>query len=279
MDITRLDRRWIFLLIGVVTVVFFKIPITLKMSISKPTRGYYEAIESVPAGATVHISADYGPSTAAEIYPMHVETLRSLLRRNVKVISTALFPEGVMMIDRASQEVLDDLRKEGITKVYGRDYVNLGYKAGNEVVMAKMGASIPETFPSDVKGTPVSQLEVMREINDYRNIALLIDFSSGSPGIRQWLQQIQMRYKVRVVAGVTAVMAPDLYSFYQTGQIEGFLGGLVGAAEYEALVHRPGRAIAAMNIQSLNHFLIVALVLIGNFAFLAQRKKKRSGSK
>jgi hypothetical protein len=276
MNLAQLDRRWVFLLIGLVTVVFFKVRIAMKMTVSNQAQGFYNAIESIPAGSTVHISADYGPSTAAENYPMHRETVRRLLRRNVKVMCTALFPEGVMMNDRALEEVTEELRREGIVKQYGRDFVNLGYKAGQEVVMAKMGTSIPETFPSDTFRTPVNQLEVMRGIRNYRDIALLISFSSGVPGIRQWLQQIQMRYKVRVIGGVTAVMAPDLYSFFQTGQLEGFLGGLVGAAEYETLLYRPGTATAAMNIQSLNHFLIVALVIFGNAVYLVQRKQRRS---
>jgi hypothetical protein len=279
MDISRLDRRWIFLLIGLVTVVLFKVPIEPKMTISKPTQGYYDAIESIPAGATIHISADYGPSTIAEIYPMHVATLRRLFERDVKVICTAIWPEGLLMTDRAFREVVESLHEEGIVKEHGRDYVNLGFKAGNEVVMAKLGTSFPETFPSDAKGTAVNEIDVMRGIENYDDIALLISLSSGVPGVRQWLQQIQMRYNVRVIGGVTAVMAPDLYSFHQTGQLEGFLGGMVGAAEYEALLRRPGSAIAGMNIQSLNHFLIVALVFLGNLALLIQKKKKQTRSR
>ena len=107
-------------------------------------------------------------------------------------------------------------------------------------------------------------------------IALLCNLSAGAPGARQWLQQVQTRYGVRMIAGVTAVMAPDLYSFFQSKQMEGFLGGLVGAAEYEYLLDKPGLAMSGMNVQSIAHFLILGFVVVGNFIYFRERRRQRT---
>ncbi|WP_353805360.1 class II fructose-bisphosphate aldolase, partial [Acinetobacter baumannii] len=44
-------------------------------------------------------------------------------------------------------------------KTLGVDYVNLGYQAGNELVMSRMGLSIPGTYPVDQRGVPVEEIQ------------------------------------------------------------------------------------------------------------------------
>jgi hypothetical protein len=55
--------------------------------------------------------------------------------------------------------------------------------------------------------------------------------------------------------------------------VEGFLGGLVGAAEYEYLLKRPGFGMAGMNVQSITHYLILLFILIGNVLYIRERMK------
>ena len=59
----------------------------------------------------------------------------------------------------------------------------------------------------------------------------------------------------------------------------GLLGGMKGAAEYEILMGYEGSAFRGMDIQSLVHFLIIGMVLLGNIGFfLSGRHKRRIGS-
>ena len=73
--------------------------------------------------------------------------------------------------------------------------------------------------------------------------------------------------------GVTAVMAPKLYSFVESGQMTGLLGGMRGAAEYEALAGHPDLAVLGMNAQSLVHILVIVLIILGNIAFFTSRRQ------
>jgi len=74
-----------------------------------------------------------------------------------------------------------------------------------------------------------------------------------------------------MAAGTTAVIAPDLYPFYQSGQMIGFLGGLRGAADYEKLLKFPDRGERGMLAQSATHIIIILLVLGANVHMFARR--------
>ncbi len=273
--ILNLDRRWIFLGIGIIALVFYLVPITLPIKASPHTRAFHRAIEELHPGDIVHMTVDYSPGGMPELYPMHRAVLRRLFEKDVRVIASSLWPEGPPITNQAFEEATATLEEQGSTKTYGEDYVNLGYKAGLDVVMTRLGTSFKATYPSDNYGTKVEEIPLMQGVENFDDIELMINFSVGAPGIRQWIQQVQMRYKVKIICGATGVMSPDLYSFYQSEQIAGFLGGLVGAAEYEKLVQHPGDAMAGMTIQSFVHLFIILLVIIGNLAYFAGSTRER----
>lgn len=267
----RLDRRWIFLSVGAVALLFTVIDLRLPMKVSQQAQGVYDAIEGLPAGSRVHLSIDYGPGSEAELWPQHIAVLRRLFLKDCKVICSTLWSDGPVMIERGFDFIAAQLEKEGVKKTRGVDYVNLGYKAGDRVAIAKIGSSFKDTFPIDYTGNRTAQLPIMQGWDNYSSIDLLITIAVGDPGAAEWIQQVQSRYNVPMVAGVTAVLAPQLYSFYQSRNLLGFLGGLAGAAEYEMLVQRPGIATKGMNVQSIVHLLIVGFVLLGNIAHLILR--------
>ncbi len=272
-----LDRRWIFLIVASVVVFFLIVPVSMPVTVSEQVRAMYETIEALPAGARVHLSIDYGPGSEAELWPQHIAILRQLLEKDCKVICSSLWTDGPPMIEKAFTVVVGQLEKEGKKKVRGVDYVNLGFKAGDRVAITKIGSSFKETFPTDYQGNPTSALPIMQGWDTYRDIDLLITIAVGDPGAVEYIQQAQSRYNIPMVAGVTAVISPQLYPYYQSRNLRGFLGGLAGAAEYEKLVGRPGYATRGMFIQSAVHLLIVGLVLAGNvaqFALWSMRRKR-----
>jgi len=271
-SIASLDRRWIFLAVGLLVI----LPLAFGFHIapvepSPRSRGFYDAIEKLPEGSTVLLAGDYDPSTIAENYPMHLAAARHLMRRNMKIIALALYPAGPPLTDQVLHLVGEEFhKKEGI------DYVNLGYKTGNELVMSSMGSSIPRTFPVDRRGIAVTQIPVMKGIQNYEQFALLVNVSAGFPGTKEWVQQVVSRYHLPMVAGVTAVSAPEYYPYLQTGQLHGLLGGMAGAAEYEALIERPALAMRGMDAQSLAHVFIALMILLGNLAFLGKQPARRA---
>jgi hypothetical protein len=270
----KIDRRWIFLAILLSVV----IPMLLKLSI--PTRpspivdAIFDKIESLPPGSKVLVSLDFAPSTIPENLPMSQAVVRHLLTRNQRVYLMTLWATGPDMITRAT----DVIAAEFPEKVYGTDFVNLGYKAGNQGVINSISANFKTLFTGDEAGTPIDQIPMTQEINTSGDFDLIISIASGFPGLKEWIQFAGDRVNVPVAGGVTAVEAPLLYPYYPR-QLLGLMGGLQGAAEYEAALvgkyphfrETSEEAIKKMGPQTVAHLLILALIVLGNVAyFLSQ---------
>ncbi|HEX7076960.1 MAG TPA: hypothetical protein VF363_00925 [Candidatus Eisenbacteria bacterium] len=266
-----LDRRWIFLAVALLTTIPLAFGFHIApVSPSPRARGFYEAIEKLPEGSTVLLAGDYDPGTIAENYPMHLAAVRHLMSRNMKIIGVELYPGGPPLADQVLHIAGAEYgKREGV------DYVNLGYKSGNEIVMSQMGSSIPRTFPVDRRGVPVGQIPVMKGIENYEQFALLVSVSAGYPGTKEWVQQVQSRYHLPMVAGVTAVSAPEYYPYLQAGQLIGLLGGMAGAAEYEVLIGHKALATRGMDAQSLAHLFIAFMIILGNVAFIGVAKGRK----
>ena len=266
----RLDRRWIFLVVGLCVLVPLIFPLKLPLAVSGPARRYYQAVEAVPEGSIVVLAGDYDPASAPELVPMTSASIRHLFRKNCRIIALELWEGGPPLVDGALHRIGDELGKK-----YGIDYVNLGYKSGREAVMPSFGNSFSRTFPNDYSGTPVATIPLMREADNFNQVALFVNISAGYPGTKEWVQQVQGRFNVKMVSGSTAVQAPEIYPYLQSGQVLGLLGGMAGAAEYEKSIAWPGPATKGMDAQSSAHLFIVVLILLGNAIYFARRRESR----
>lgn len=272
--INNLDRRWIFLFIGLAVSLPLFFPIGIKFTVTHPVQGFYDTIQKVPNGSKILMSCDYDPGSLPELYPMTISALEQMFKKDLNVIITCLWPAAPPVVERALVHVAEEYHKKR-----GVDFVNLGFKEGREVVMVSMGASIPNTFPTDYQGTPVSQIPIMQGVTNFRDVAMIVSISAGYPGTKEWVQQVQARYQIDLVAGCTAVSAPEYYPYYQTGQLKGLLGGMKGAAEYEKLVGFKGLGTRGMDAQSISHLTVFFFILIGNLAYSALRYMKGKESR
>lgn len=265
----KLDRRIIFLLMGLA--VF--IPILLRVVISVPSspivESIYNKIEKIPENSVVLLSFDFDPSTSAELLPMAEAIVDHCFRKNLKIVAMAFWPQGPQIANRV---LLDKAAK--YNKAYGEDYINLGYKVGGPVTIDSMGNSIRASFPTDGDNKSLDNFPFMKRVNKLADLALIVSFSAGDPGIKQWAMLGSDRYKVPVTGGVTAVTAPEIMPMANSGQLIGFMGGLRGAAEYETLIQLPGYASRAMSAQTWAHMVIIMLIIIGNVTMFLVKKQK-----
>jgi hypothetical protein len=266
--LSQIDRRVLFLIIFICVLVPLLVGARMKMTVTAPVLGLYEAIDRLKPGSYVWLAADYDPGSMPELYPMNVALVEHLFEKDIKVIAAALWAPGPPL----AQRVFDDLAPK-YGKVYGEDYVNLGFKEGREAVMLSVAEDLRRTFPRDYYGTPLDSLPMLKGIESLQDISMIVAVSAGYPGIKEWIQQLSTRYEIVIGGGVTAVTGPEMYPYIQSGQLVGLLSGMKGAAEYEQLVKRPGLGISGMVAQSTVHVMVVVFIIFANVIFLLEKRR------
>ncbi|MFP3951814.1 MAG: hypothetical protein ACLFVP_06740 [Candidatus Bathyarchaeia archaeon] len=267
-----IDRRIIYLLAWLAVLVPLLNPIGLPITVGKYSSEYYDYIENFPEGSTIMVSFDYGVSAMPELYPLTVATFRHLWSHDFKVVVVATWQEGPMVMDILLNEI-DPEQEYG--KVYGEDWIELGWVPQSEIGMASLATDIWKAKPRDyIMDKPTSSFPIMQDIKTAEDIDLLVTFETGTPGLPEWLRQWQTPYDTPIILGCIGVMVPETAPFHQTGQLSALIPGLTASAEYEMLVKEPGLALASVDAISMSHLLVIVLVLVGNVAFFFIRREE-----
>jgi hypothetical protein len=279
--IEQLDRRWVFLFVGIGALVPVILPLGLPTTVTPEVRSLFDRIAELEPGDVVLLSFDYGPSSAPELDPMAEAILRHCFAREVRVLAISLFALG--------GETMGVERLRTVTREFdltdGEEYVFLGFKSGGQAVMKRMAEDIAGAFPQDAVGRPIREIPLMREVRNYSDVELAVSFATGMLG-EYWANLVNPQFGVDVAVGCTAVSAPRYYAYLKSGQMFGLLGGLKGASEYEELLtaalpdigSRSRAARKGMDVQSVVHAIIILFIVLGNVAYLVARRSSGGGS-
>jgi hypothetical protein len=271
LKIGKVDRRWIFLVLAIAVFIPIIKPIGMPIRATETTKVVFNTIENLPENSKVLVSIEYSPSTKPENHPMTISILRHLFRNNHKVFVTCLWPDGQFM----AQDALKQVAEEEFGKVYGEDYVFLGFRPGNEAVVKGIVSNIRKLYTVDVYQTKIDEIPLMDGIKNFKDFAFLFSCSAGYPGTVEWVQYAADPTGIPMSSGVTSIQVNEVMPYVQSGQMKGVLAGMPGAAEYEALVGQKGFATSGMDAQSIAHLVIVLFIILGNAAFFIERKRSR----
>ncbi len=280
--IVNLDRRIIFVFIAIAVALPLIFTPNLPMGITPSVKKIFDKMESLKPGDAILFSGDYDPSSAPELEPMNIAIARHALKKDLRILTMDLWPAGPPLMEGSVAQAVAELEKEGIKKEYGKDYLFLGYKIGGYFVIDQMGSNIAAAFPMDKEGKNIKEYPITEGVNTLSDFSFVISLAAGSGGINDsWVPVGQARYGIVLAGGCTAVSAPELYPFLDTGQLLGLMSGLKGAAEYEKLLNDKypqfalGTASSGMASQSIAHVVIVLFIIIGNIAFFMTRKQSK----
>jgi len=115
----------------------------------------------------------------------------------------------------------------------------------------------------------------MNGINRLADFDFIFNLSAGYPGTVEWVQFAVDRFHVACGAGNTAVQAPQIYPYLDTGQLSGLMGGMKGGAEFEKMVDFKAKATMSMVSQTAAHIFVILFIVIGNVAFFLTKGKKQ----
>lgn len=274
----EVERRIIFLFIGLSVSVPLLFNITFSEKATPIVMDVFNKIENLPSGSKILISYDYGPSMAPEVEPMSNAFVRHALAKGHKVYIMCLWATGQSLAATAIDSIIT---KEFPEKEYGVDFINIGFKAGGTGVLNVIITDFRKMYLTDVNGKDLDSLSIFNGIRSLKDMDLLISIGGGYPGVKEWILFAGAPGNIPTAGGCAAVSAPLLYPYYPK-QMLGLLGGIKGAAEYESQLKKvykrfektPTPGIKMMGPQTLAHLIVMAFIVIGNISYFISRRKR-----
>jgi hypothetical protein len=284
-DIHNIDRRIIYALVFLA----LSIPLINKWSVRparlKAAEKFYEVVDTLKSGPSdiAFVALDFGPGMAAETGTQAEVVIEHLLRKRIPI---ALFSQYVLaepFLESIPQKVAARLSKElpGQTWQYGKDWVNLGYRTGGYLIVQSIPKSenLVELFKRDIRGNNLADLPAFRGVKTLENIKLLAEFSGLVGVFDTYVQFFQKKdYRPIFGHGCTSITIPEAYIYLDSGQLNGLLEGIAGAAWYAVLLNEHFPARIPDNSGILNtglgvaHLVIIALIIFGNIVGLFFRR-------
>ncbi len=277
----EIDRRWLYLLLFVSLGVAVVLRPLFPDSPSVFVQPAFDHIEGLEPGATVLVSLDFSPVAGPELEPMAFAITRHLLLRGAHPVFVTLYPEGSAMFQRLHEQVL---RTDFPQLAAGKQWTNLGYKAGGRMVINALRQDFASMYATDMDGRPLAELPGLAGASRLGDVDLIVSLTSGTPGLKDWILYGGDPAGVPVIGGCTGIGTPE-YLAYFPSQLVGLVGGAKGASEYEvALADRypqrrfPRLAGRIMGPQTVAHVLILLFLVFGNIAYLGRRRGPEVGS-
>ncbi|MFC1803861.1 hypothetical protein ACFL0D_07860 [Thermoproteota archaeon] len=272
----KLDIRIFFWILLILTAIPYVRPLGIPISISVQVKDFHKTLDELEAGDVIIMEQGYTPTNYAML-PGGPALFKYL---------TVIFPEEhggrLKIVLKSSGEVgpvgwsekVEDYFKEAGWE-YGVDYVYLGYIPGQETAIANLADGVNTIVAVDYYGNSMADLEMMKDINDYRDVSAVISVDASD--YPDWYAK---HWSSKGVPFVDMGPGP-YYARWNTLYTQGILQGLIGtgraAAEYELLLGIPGEAVASADTLSATHLFMILAIILGNLSVIGRGSKKIGG--
>lgn len=249
-------------------------PIGIPLSVSSRTLEAYKYIENnVRPGCYAYIEVFYDLASRVELESGLAAITKHLFNKGCKIVFGTIYAPAVVVFPifrAASEDIFSG-------KIYGEDYVYLGFIGGTEAALASIGKTIKGTLSTDNYGNKLENLPLMREVDDAKDFDIVVVVSAGADTFAYYVRQWFTPYGVAMIFVPQAIIAPMVEPYVSAKQAVAMVVGLRGGAEYELLVKRPGLGIAAMDAISLTHVLIILFIVGSNIVYWRRRLFSKQG--
>ena len=180
----EVDRRVIFAFILVSVAAPLLMPMTFEAKPTPIVRALYDRIDELPEGSRILLSFDFDPPMSPEVQPMANVITRHVLTKKHKAICMTLWATGQAQFNLTVDDVID---ADFPHLVEGVDWVNMGYKAGNEGVLNVIRTDFKKMFPTDANSIPFDSIPILRGVRSCADFDLIISMGGGRPGVKEWV--------------------------------------------------------------------------------------------
>jgi hypothetical protein len=233
----------------------------LPLQAPNETNAAMDVTEALPEGAPVLVVFDYEPSMVGEMEATGASLLHHLLllkHPRLALVSTS--PTGAALAERFMTVTLADRAYQR-----GTQYVNLGYLPGGLAGVHDFALDPVAAIPLGIDATPVWESGLMQGVTHLSDFAAIILLTDSAGGGRVWIEQAGLaRGGTALVILSSAQAGPMLLPYVDSGQVNGFIAGINGAAGAEQRnTGLPGFVRRYWDAYSIGLLLAVGAMVLG----------------
>ena len=247
-------------------------PLGLPISTTKWTVDAYDAIINVPKDKVIIWEDEWSITGLAEAESVHTALMRILFANNIPFIMYAQTADTPSLQTYITNIVKKYPEAQG--KVYGRDWVQLGFLAGGEGAIVLMAEDIHAAFRTDYFGTPLDQLPLMDNVHNYRDVSLVVSGSSSQTWVETPVRQWYIKYNVPIVSYTLTGGTVLSSTYYPSKGIIGIIEGSHGGAELEYLGKVFGIGQAQSDAKTLAFLMTALWIILGNISYFGSRRNE-----
>ncbi len=262
------DRFYVSWILVIIMFLSYLVPLGIPVTIRDPTREVYQFLNTLPADSKpLLLSLDFTAGGSPEIRPSMMAVVKHAISRGLKFVVIGI---GTDESTALMQSLFDDSGVED-TYEYGVDYVGIGYIPGGEITVAALAQDFSSVVETDAYGNKVSDLALTKDIKDWKDFSAVIPFDSA--GVHMFWVRNWTPYDIPYYGSFTAGSEPRYVAFYNSGDIDGYMAGLRGGAEYEILTGFLSTGVKSMDMQSLTHLYAFVVLVAGNVVLYVFKKE------
>lgn len=245
-------------------------------------------VAALPAGAPVLVAYEWDARRSAELDPLEDALITRLTAQHTPLLLMTTDPQGALLTRRRA--MLLRTQPDNFYRQAGLGFVDLGFKPGGEVALARVAANFGSLFEHDWAGRDLraepSVLQTMCQSQTGHpedcaidRLGMIVVLTDRSDSVRAWIEQVaSVRPKLPVVFVTPAELGPAVRP-YLTATNAALVTGLRDALALQGLSGTVDDALARRaEATEAGGALFGALVLVGMIpALWSGRRARRQG--
>ncbi len=296
LNTARLVRYGMYLLLALVVLFGLFTPLqTSPLTVTPPVQAFYDQIAALPPDSKVLITFDWEAGRSGEMRPMAQAVTQHVMQKRARLVNISLNPQGPALASRITDELATNPNYGNSSFYsYGTNYLNLGWRVGNEVAVRGLYDRMGE-LTEYKNGTVAGTTAVMKGINSLADFDLIIVLAGDEGSVRTWVEQFGIQPGARLLFGTPQAVGPlarpyalglpnatqEIRTTEKQPRAKGLLVGLNDTAQYDQLLHDKLNLTTDQNLdlgkrlslQSLAALMLVLVLVVANVIYLARRRE------
>ncbi len=231
-------------------------------------------LDSLPGNAPVLAVFDYDPALSSELQVAAAPVIDRILYGGARLTLLSTSPSGPALAAQFLQST------QAAHLEAGMQYANLGYLPGGPSGIYYFATDPQAAVPQAVDGSDAWSLPALQGVGQLSDFDALLVITDNADTARAWVEQTHASIgDTPVVMIISAQAEPMVRPYYDSGQVDGMVTGLVGGKTYEQSYGTSGLARRYWDSFGTGTLAAVLLILVGGTggALLAWRDRKKGG--